>query len=427
MGAKERRTMKKLLFILSLAICFSACTKKSTDSTESLISSQEKVSEPSAPSAANETNESNEFDLPVMDEAKTPKIQTVSEELNIYAVNSFEGLRVRSTPSVDGTKIGVLEYQETVACLSRETEKIVLDGISSSWYKVKSLDTGLEGYVFGGYLTPLHSVKYPAADRNRYAVDSEKILSLIDESSGIETDWKLEDGIYLPAQLILQHPNGMNLDREICGVVSNKGKLYFFYSFDGGETIVVNGSSQRTDVGPSYKPEANETENTQTEFVVYINERSGGGECQSVSFNGTNLVITFYANHFGLINRAAYILEKLSSESKSIQTSYSYSFPYFANITGPTPAYSLIANLSEADISITGNQREILYDDWGPLSDEGVRNILELTDYMVIDGAAFYKGIYRGQELYIKQTDISCSLYLSKKLLEEAISFEYGL
>lgn len=402
--------MKKLILVLLVCICFFGCKKNKTNN---FISSEEISSETSNLRAINET--------------KTPKVQTLSEELNIYAVNSFEGLRVRSTPSVEGEKIGLLEYQETVECISIEKENIVLDGISSSWYKVKSIDKDLEGYVFGGYLTPLHSVNYPSADKNQFVVDSEKLLSLIDTDSGIETDWNLEDGIYLPAQLCFQYPKGMNLDREICGIVINNGKIYFFYSFNEGETFAVNGNSYETYVDSFYKPEIKENEDTQTEFVVYINERSGGGECQTVSFNGKNLVVTFYANNFALVYRASYILEKTPSDNKTIKTKYSYSFPYFANIKEKVEAYSSVMNLNESDISIIGNQREILYDDWGPLSDEGERNILELTDLLIIDDVTFYKGIYRGKEVYIKKSDLTEPLYVNKKLLEEAISFEYGL
>ena len=61
--------------------------------------------------------------------------QISSKQLNLYAVNSMEGLRVRSAPSLEGKKIGLLEYQETVECLSIEDETVVLDNISSSWFR----------------------------------------------------------------------------------------------------------------------------------------------------------------------------------------------------------------------------------------------------------------------------------------------------
>ena len=104
--------------------------------------------------------------------------QIISKQLNLYAVNSFEGLRVRSAPSLEGKKIGLLEYQETVECLSIDDKPVVIDNITSNWFKVKSVQKDLEGYVFGGYLTHLHSIEYSAPDRNPFKIDSEKIYSL---------------------------------------------------------------------------------------------------------------------------------------------------------------------------------------------------------------------------------------------------------
>lgn len=85
-------------------------------------------------------------------------ISAKSISTDFYAVNSFEGLRVRNKPSLQAEKIGLLKYQETVRCIKIEKESVTIDGIKSNWYKVKSTETNLEGYVFGGYLTPVKRV-----------------------------------------------------------------------------------------------------------------------------------------------------------------------------------------------------------------------------------------------------------------------------
>ena len=355
--------------------------------------------------------------------------QIISKQLNLYAVNSFEGLRVRSAPSLEGKKIGLLEYQETVECLLIDDKPVVIDKITSNWFKVKSVQKDLEGYVFGGYLTPLHYVEYSAPDRNPFKIDSEKIYSLINDETGIKTDWNLEDGIYVPFQIFIQFPNRYSscLNDKDFGVVIKNGKLYYFiYS---NQKIIVYDTAYDTEVDSFYKPELKENKENQKEYVVYINEKSGGGECKALSFKEKDLYITHYSRYDGSVYRESCILKKMSPSNEKIEIKYKYTFPYFANIQGVINASSSIKNINKADIQIRGNQRKVLeeYAGWGPLSEEGVKNIVELTDYLAIDGKTFYKGIYRGQEVFIKAEDLTDSLFISKKLLGEKISSENGL
>ncbi|MBO4438126.1 MAG: SH3 domain-containing protein [Spirochaetaceae bacterium] len=429
--------MKKIVLILLLCMCFLGCTKKAQEETQSVeetltLAEAEQVPESNILPAATETEqESKTENLERFTELAKEKLQFTSEQTGLYAVTSFEGLKVRSTPSLEGKKLGLLEYQETVKCLSVENEKITLDGITSNWYKIKSIESGLEGYVFGGYLRQLHRIKYTVEDMEPFAIDSEKILSMIDGDSGIETEWNLEDGIYLPAQLIIQSQNagglGYYLDKETCGIVIKNSKLYYFYSFNEGDIIIVS-EHYGTSVDSWYKPEVSENAVKEKEFIVYLNERSGGGKCHAVNYDGKNLGITFYANSFALTARTTYILEKVSNDNPAaIKVKYDYSFPYFANITNIN-AYSSLKNTSEYDLTIVGNQRKIPEDGvWGPLSDEGEKSIVELTDYILSGDTGFYEGIYKGQQIYIKESDLNYPLYISKKFLEEAVCFENGL
>lgn len=421
---------------------FLGCEKQNTENTlpkeeaaesnnQSILAETEQKPESAVLSAVTETEQKTESEtFEHFTEIPKEKLQFASEETGLYAITSLEGLKVRSTPSLEGKKLGLLEYQETVKCLSIEKEQVTLDGITSSWYKIGSVDSGLEGYVFGGYLKPLHRITYYLADMKPFAIDSEKILSMIDGDSGIETDWNLEDGIYLPAQLISQNPKMprfRSIENQICGVIIKNSKLYYFYSFRDDEVVIVS-NHHGTSVNSWYKPEVREDADMEKEFIIYLNERSGGGECYAVNYDGKNLGLTFYANNFALTARATYILEKVSDANPAaIKVKYDYAFPYFANIIN-TNAYSSLNNTSEYDLTVVGNQREIPEDGvWGPLSDEGEKSIVELTDYILSGDTGFYEGIYKGQKIYIKESDLNYPLYISKKLLEEAVCFENGL
>ncbi len=354
--------------------------------------------------------------------------QEVSDQLKFYAVNSVEGLRVRSEPSLKGKKIGLFEYQETVECLSLASEKVVLDNINANWYKVRSADKKLEGYVFGGYLTPLHSVEYFSSERNMFELDEEKLLSLVNEVKGFKTEWKVEDGLYLPSVVFIQFPTMKSrcLNDEDFGVVVKDGKIYFFNIYN--QKIIFDDHDETIEIDSFFKPELEEKKATEKEYRVYGSDRSGGGSCGTVTFDGKNLRINFYSRNFGVIYRESCILEKKSSNDK-IKIKYKYSFPFFANVSGTINAYSSIRNTKEADLEIRGNQRKVLeeYDGWGPLSDEGELNIVELTDYLLVDGEAFYKGIYRGKEVFIKYEDLTAQLFFSKEFMDEKIWSEWGM
>ena len=79
------------------------------------------------------------------------EFNTVEEEKEIRYVNSLEGLRIRNKPDVNAEKVGSLANKEKVEVISHNFQKVEIDGIWSEWIEVKS-ETGLQGYVFGGYL-----------------------------------------------------------------------------------------------------------------------------------------------------------------------------------------------------------------------------------------------------------------------------------
>jgi len=60
-------------------------------------------------------------------------------------------LNLRSKPSKDGKVITVLGKDEPITVLEKSTNEDTIDGITASWYRVKT-KAGDEGWVFGGYI-----------------------------------------------------------------------------------------------------------------------------------------------------------------------------------------------------------------------------------------------------------------------------------
>ena len=354
------------------------------------------------------------------------KILQQKQITKLYAVNSFEGLRVRNAPSLDAEKIGLLEYQETVNVLLIDNKDVVIDGITSKWYKIKS--EKYEGYVFGGYLTPICCFREFIEKRNNN-IDSDKIISMIEENKGLSVNWNLEDGIYLPKKLLIQSPMIHFIDSRIknysLGIVVRNGKLTYFSFFDSSDIRIFNPDYYHP-LSESYI-QPNLSEDLKSEgYMLTESGRSGGGEIESVVFDGKNLQVVICGDNCGFFEQATYILSKDSTE---FEVNYDIMFPYFANIY-EAEAYSSLKNLDKPDIKIYGNQRDRKEElgGWGPLSSEGKENIIELANCFFINEELFYEGIYRGKLIYINSRCFnSIYIYPSKKALYTSISFEFGL
>lgn len=354
------------------------------------------------------------------------KILQQKQITKLYAVNSFEGLRVRNAPSLDAEKIGLLEYQETVNVLLIDNKDVVIDGITSKWYKIKS--EKYEGYVFGGYLTPICCFREFIEKRNNN-IDSDKIISMIEENKGLSVNWNLEDGIYLPKNLLIQSPMIHFIDSRIesysLGIVVRNGKLTYFSFFNSSDIRIFN-PDYYYPLSESYI-QPNLSEDLKSEgYMLTESGRSGGGEIESVVFDGKNLQVVICGDNCGFFEQATYILSKDSTE---FEVNYDIMFPYFANVY-EAEAYSSLKNLDKPDIKIYGNQRDRKEElgGWGPLSSEGKENIIELVNCFFINEELFYEGIYRGKLIYINSRCFnSIYIYPSRKALYTSISFEFGL
>ena len=358
-------------------------------------------------------------------------ISAKSISTDFYAVNSFEGLRVRNKPSLQAEKIGLLKYQETVRCIKIEKESVTIDGIKSNWYKVKSTETNLEGYVFGGYLTPVKRVTGFIKNKS-VNFNKNKILSLIDENSGIENNWKLDDGFYLPKKFIIQTPQLWHLNeiaqkRTACfGVLVKNGKLHYFELFDDFEPNIFSNAHEL--IRAYFQPVLDEKINKKDCFCVFESGRSGGGETFAIVFDGTNLNIVIRGNNCAFEEQISFILQK---DSEEVSEEYDFEFPCFVNLT-ECDAYTSKKLENKGKISIKGNQRDVKEEmyGWGPLSIEGKQNIVELVDYFAVNGVSVFEGIYRGKTVYIKDEDLKAPgvrIYVNKESLIKSISFEVGL
>lgn len=416
---------RKIFSLLCICIFFVSCNSRNTSQKQTDVQKEDTIN---VNSSDNEIVISDSTDNMIIHEdnnkVETNVILEQKQITELYAVNSFEGLRVRNTPSLNAEKIGLLEYQETVNVLSIDNEDVIIDGIKSKWYKIKS--EKCEGYVFGGYLTPICRFSQFIENRNNN-IDSDRINSMIDENTGLSVNWDLEDGIYLPRTLLIQSPMTHFINSRIngysLGIVVRNGKITYFSFFDSSDIRIFNPDYYHPLSESFIQPKLSEDLKSEG-YVLTHGDRSGGGEIESVVFDGKNLQLVICGDNCGFFEQATYILSKDSSE---FEVNYDIMFPYFANLS-EAEAYSSLKNLEKPDIRIYGNQRDIREElgGWGPLSSEGKENIIELVNCLYINEELFYEGIYRGNQAYLHSRSFR-RIYPSKKALDTSISFEFGL
>jgi hypothetical protein len=73
----------------------------------------------------------------------------VSQNLHATVINSR--LRVRSTPSLDGEMLGMLEIGEEVRVLEKSDQQLNIGELTDFWYRIDN-GNGLVGWAYGGFL-----------------------------------------------------------------------------------------------------------------------------------------------------------------------------------------------------------------------------------------------------------------------------------
>lgn len=123
--------MKKVFILLiGFSLCFICCSKKES----------------------NQTNETTIIQETKIEKEETSTEIKVEEKVKEYVyVNSVEGLRIRKNSDAESEKIGSLKNKEKVELISRGKVPVEIDGITSTWYEIKT-EEGIQGFAFGGYL-----------------------------------------------------------------------------------------------------------------------------------------------------------------------------------------------------------------------------------------------------------------------------------
>lgn len=87
----------------------------------------------------------------------------IGDNLN---VNARSGLNVRSTPAINGSKVGFLEYGQRVEVISKEylTKRDTFENLDGGWVEIES--EGIRGFVFDGFLTKLPILNYKMNPKN---------------------------------------------------------------------------------------------------------------------------------------------------------------------------------------------------------------------------------------------------------------------
>ncbi|MDR1388648.1 MAG: SH3 domain-containing protein [Treponema sp.] len=82
----------------------------------------------------------------------------IQESRKIMYVTSEEGLRIRSGPSIDNERVGILLFGQRLVTYSRTNYTVTVDGITDYWY---SIDYSNEKWVFGRYISEDFPEKAP--------------------------------------------------------------------------------------------------------------------------------------------------------------------------------------------------------------------------------------------------------------------------
>ncbi|MDR0289754.1 MAG: SH3 domain-containing protein, partial [Treponema sp.] len=77
------------------------------------------------------------------------EIQEQKDLNKIMYVNSPEGLRVRNLPSINGDRIGLLDYLTEVKIKKEDNDIVSIEGIEGKWVNII---TPIEGWIFNGFL-----------------------------------------------------------------------------------------------------------------------------------------------------------------------------------------------------------------------------------------------------------------------------------
>jgi hypothetical protein len=117
--------MKKIIGLFCIALLIIGCNKRNNNQIIEIM----------------EDN----LNLHILEEKQT------ENDIRIMFVNSYEGLRVRNLPSIDGERIGLLENLTKVVVIKEDNNIVNIDGIDGKWTFIDA--DSIQGWVFGAYLS----------------------------------------------------------------------------------------------------------------------------------------------------------------------------------------------------------------------------------------------------------------------------------
>jgi hypothetical protein len=204
-------------------------------------------------------------------ESGASAVQTQSQQTSdlskVMYVNALEGLRFRSTPDINGERIGLLPHLAEITVISEGIDDITIDNIRGKWvlmqYRTRvdmAYGTSpLEGWVFNGYLMDWSEDEYqnqlkkidfelhfkadneqkiigrwtPGSDWYRYIFSSDGTYScsLLETSYSKSGTWQVKDN-----SLFLSQIEQGDYEPEV-----NDPPLIYVYKFAviGNDTLLV--------------------------------------------------------------------------------------------------------------------------------------------------------------------------------------------
>jgi len=129
---------------------------------------------------------------------KSSNVNKSSQQINgeVMYVNSLEGLRVKKEPDINSEKIFLLNNNEKIIVIEKDSNIYTIDGINGNWFLIKT--DKVVGWVFSSYLVSEEEFITKNAGVNN--ITPEIIIPFsIEELNALPSLWRIktEDSKYL--------------------------------------------------------------------------------------------------------------------------------------------------------------------------------------------------------------------------------------
>jgi hypothetical protein len=257
-------------------------------------------------------------------------------------------------------------------------------------------------------------------NNNKDASNQEKLSKLMVESIGIENKWNINPGIYYIKEVRVECPELQDLKywgfKDIIVVDKNKICIFDPANFENRSNYftLLTGEKIKDDYSVNL-------DNDDAYFPVFMSERSAGGNYQVIvpETNSITVISWDYSAPF-----YQQISCQLTNKNIVIPTTlYDIKFPWYA-IIEHCDVYESSDISSKIIFRVDGCQ----LDNDGLLTQEGVENIVTLTDIKINNDIIMYKIIYKEKKGWITSDSIPFrGVYRSKDDAIQKFVFDIGL